>query len=123
MITHVNFTILYVTDQEQALRFFVDTLGFTAHTDAEMAPGKRWLEVALPGERTNVVLANAADFGITPDLEHGPAFTLACDDVTATCGALRAKGAQVTEPVIEPWGSHLTVEGPDGYQILVAQTK
>ncbi|MFE0103688.1 VOC family protein [Streptomyces sp. NPDC059009] len=121
MITHLAFATLYVADQQETLDFFVGTLGFTVRTDAEMAPGKRWLEVELPGARTRVVIAKAADFGITPDPKRGAGFNLACDDVMATHTQLAAAGASVSDPVIEPWGSFVTVSAPDGMEIMISQ--
>ncbi|MGW8886271.1 VOC family protein [Streptomyces sp. NPDC055749] len=123
MITHVAFASLVVTDQDEAQRFFVDTLGFTTHTDAEMAPGKRWLEMSLPGERTHIVLSKGADFDMVPDPKTGPAFNLCCDDITTTHAELQAKGAEVSDPVIEPCGSYMLVSAPDGYKIMISQVK
>ncbi len=40
---------LKVLDQERALRFYTDTLGFTKVDDMEF-PGMRWLTVAPPGQ-------------------------------------------------------------------------
>ncbi|MBM0236997.1 VOC family protein [Micromonospora sp. ATA32] len=49
MISKLNIVPLYVTDQERSREFYVDKLGFEVRTDAEMAPGQRWLEVAPKG--------------------------------------------------------------------------
>jgi lactoylglutathione lyase len=123
MITHIAFATLYVADQQRSLDFYVDKLGFTVHTDAEMGPGKRWLELALPGSDTKLVVSKAADFETEVDTERGVDFALACDDVKATYDELVAKGVAVSPPVIEPWGAFVQVTDPDGYEIFVSQTE
>ena len=47
-ITRVGTVVLPVDDQDAALDFFVNTLGFETRLDAEFAPGQRWIEVAPP---------------------------------------------------------------------------
>ena len=45
MIAKLNTVPLYVRDQERSREFYVDKLGFEVRVDAEMGPGRRWLEV------------------------------------------------------------------------------
>ena len=49
---------IYVKDQAEALRFYVDALGFEKRMDSPMGEGLRWLTVAPPGEATDFVLAS-----------------------------------------------------------------
>jgi predicted enzyme related to lactoylglutathione lyase len=46
-----------VTDQDRALQFYVDTLGFTKTLDAPFGGGQRWIEVAPAGATTTIALA------------------------------------------------------------------
>jgi catechol 2,3-dioxygenase-like lactoylglutathione lyase family enzyme len=55
-ITDIGRVIIPVGDQEQALRFYVDTLGFEKRMDAPFGQGGRWIEVAPPGATTTVAL-------------------------------------------------------------------
>ena len=48
MITHVSLVTVWVTDQDEAKRFYVDVLGFVEHTDATMGPDFRWVTVCHP---------------------------------------------------------------------------
>jgi lactoylglutathione lyase len=48
-----------VVDQEQALAFYLNTLGFEKRLDAPMGDGGRWIEVAPPDARTTVALIRA----------------------------------------------------------------
>jgi catechol 2,3-dioxygenase-like lactoylglutathione lyase family enzyme len=45
MIQRLSHTTVYVFDQDEALKFYRDKLGFEVHTDATMEGGFRWLTV------------------------------------------------------------------------------
>lgn len=48
MITKLSHVCLFVIDQKEAYDFYVNTLGFKVHTDADMGGGFRWLTVCPP---------------------------------------------------------------------------
>ena len=48
-ITDVRTIGVNVSDQDRALDFYVDTLGFEKRLDAPISPKMRWVEVAPPG--------------------------------------------------------------------------
>ncbi|WP_147916607.1 VOC family protein [Ruania zhangjianzhongii] len=115
MITGIGTAMLYVSDQEESLRFYRDLLGFTVVTDQEMGPGMRWVEVAPPQGSATIALHDAAAEGKAPG--EGAYLTFACDDVAATVAELRRRGAVVSDPDEQPWGTFATVQGPDGHQV------
>jgi lactoylglutathione lyase len=115
MITNVAAAVLYVGDQEEALAFYRDTLGFDVVTDSDMGGGARWIEVRPRGAQTSVVLSAAAAFGKAPG--EGAYLTFAADDVAATVAELRSRGATVSGPFSEPWGTYATVDAPDGHHL------
>lgn len=82
MITHIGCVVLYVADQEESLDFYTNKLGFTEVTNAEMALGKRWIEVAPPGSSTTFSLTRAGDFDVAPGSATAP--TMRCDDLRET---------------------------------------
>jgi catechol 2,3-dioxygenase-like lactoylglutathione lyase family enzyme len=55
-ITRIGTVIVPVTDQDEALEFYVGRLGFEKRIDGEDAPGERWVEVAPPGAATTIAL-------------------------------------------------------------------
>jgi catechol 2,3-dioxygenase-like lactoylglutathione lyase family enzyme len=55
-ITHIGTVIVPVADQDEALAFYTDTLGFEVRLDAPFGPGGRWIEVAPPGGQTSLAL-------------------------------------------------------------------
>lgn len=84
-----------VTDQDRAVRFYVDTLGFEKRMDAEIPQlGSRWIEVAPPGGPVSVALVQAHE-GLGAGRESGIRFTT--DDAAAAHAAFRAAGVEVGE--------------------------
>ena len=50
-----------VIDQDRALAFYVDILGFEKRMDAPIGEGFRWIEVAPPGAGVSIALSPASD--------------------------------------------------------------
>ena len=95
MLTDITITPMYVTDQDAALAFYCDKLGFVLDTDADLGH-MRWLTVRLPAAPQRAVLlqrigdATATGSPETADLlreltERGATswMILASDDVRA----------------------------------------
>lgn len=55
MFTGITITPMYVTDQDQALAFYTEKLGFEVETDMDFGP-MRWLTVQLPKDPARQVL-------------------------------------------------------------------
>jgi predicted enzyme related to lactoylglutathione lyase len=64
MITKLKSVVLLVHDQEEALKFFTQKLGFEVHTDAKFGEDNRWLTVSVPGQKD---LEIALEHARTPD--------------------------------------------------------
>ena len=54
-LTAVTLSSIYVLDQDQALDFYVNTLGLEVHTDQDLG-FMRWLTVCVPGQRDRAIL-------------------------------------------------------------------
>jgi lactoylglutathione lyase len=63
-----------VVDQEKALAFYVDKLGFEKRLDVPMGEGARWIEVAPPDAAITIALIRAHD-GLAAGVETGIRFT------------------------------------------------
>ena len=112
MKQHLALTTLLVRDYDEAIAFYVDTLGFTLLQDSPLPePEKRWVVVAPPGAReSGIVLARAvgaeqeARIG---DQTGGRVFMfLHTDDFWRDYQAYNAKGVAFTggEPRDESYG-------------------
>lgn len=119
MISHADVVTLYVEHQERMVSFFTEKLGFEKRTDAEMGPGRRWIEVAPQGAQTGLALLKAADFGRSPDTEYPVTFH--CDDLDAAGETLRQTDVPFTEVTSEFWGSYRTITDPEGRTFIIAK--
>lgn len=115
MIKRIASAVVYVSDQDEALKFYRDVLDFEVIMDAPMGESSRWLEIKPRGGETSIVLAQASAFGRQPG--EGAFLTFACDDVAETVKQLRARGATTSEVNHEPWGTYATVDAPDGHKV------
>jgi len=105
---------LVVRDYDEALAFYVGTLGFTLVEDScQPAQDKRWVVIAPPGSgpgATSILLARAStpdQAAFIGDQAGGRVFLfLATDDFARDYAAMVAKGvAFVREPKVEPYGT------------------
>jgi predicted enzyme related to lactoylglutathione lyase len=100
MLRHVKFANLPVTDQDRALGFWRDKLGFTVAADEAYGEGFRWIELELPGAQTKIVFVRRRD-EIASDQ---PDLILICDDVDESFAQLSTKGVEFTQaPTTAPW--------------------
>ncbi len=98
VITGVRTVSVPVDDQEQALRFYVDTLGFTVLRDGPIPTG-RWIELA-PGTADGVVVTLDQ---ATEDVTRGPIIIrFTTDDAAAAHAALTDAGVDTAEVVTWP---------------------
>jgi predicted enzyme related to lactoylglutathione lyase len=118
MITSLKFMSIPVQDQDRALKFYTEKLGFKVATNQEMGPGKRWIELRIGKAETRIVL-------FTMDGEEGRVGTrmncsLACDDVEATYRQLAERGVEFEgPPQKQPWGSYAIMKDSEGNRFVV----
>lgn len=106
MISHIHSTTVVVADQQRALDFYVDTLGWEKAMDSPMGPDMRWLTVVPPGATTQLVLAQESWAGEIQRRGGHSGVTLIADDIDATYAELSGRGVRFKEPVqTMPWGS------------------
>jgi catechol 2,3-dioxygenase-like lactoylglutathione lyase family enzyme len=92
-ITGVRTIGVAVTDQDRALAFYVEKLGFEKRLDTPMEQfGGRWIEVAPPGTEVTVALVPTRD-GVPTGVETGVRFTTA--DAAAVHADLQTRGVDV----------------------------
>ncbi|MEU2714606.1 VOC family protein [Streptomyces sp. NPDC007205] len=119
-ITHASFVTLPVSDQDRALRFYRDVLGFTVTADRDMPQG-RWLQVAPEGARTVFTLSGPGMGGFEPGSARG--IMLVTTDVDADCARLAAAGTPVQGPDELPWGRVASFTDPDGNGLMLLTEK
>jgi predicted enzyme related to lactoylglutathione lyase len=126
----IKLTTVYVEDQERALRFYTEVLGFVKKTDFSKPP-YRWLTVTSPEESggTELQLAlndNAAAKSYQQAMfqQGQPAAMFYTDDVRADYERMKARGAEFTMPPTDVTGSTITMLNDTcGNLIQVSQLK
>ncbi|WP_285502461.1 VOC family protein [Actinokineospora sp. NBRC 105648] len=103
----INLTSVFVDDQEQALRFYTEVLGFLPKHDVPLGED-RWLTVVSPQdpEGTELLLEPSGHPAVKPFKEalvaDGiPATSFAVDDVHAEYERLRGLGVRFTQEPAE----------------------
>ena len=93
-ITDVRTVGVPVAQQDRALEFYVEQLGFEKRLDVPMGHGARWIEVAPPGARTTIALIPEHD-GVPAGVETGVRFTT--EDADSDHAELRSRGVDADE--------------------------
>ncbi len=111
----IKLTSLYVDDQEKALRFYTEVLGFVKKADFSQGP-YRWLTVVSPedseGTELQLALNNqpAAKAYQQAIFQQGqPAAMFFTDDVEADHDRMKALGAQFTMPPKDVTASKIAI--------------
>jgi catechol 2,3-dioxygenase-like lactoylglutathione lyase family enzyme len=133
MLTGLTHSAVYVTDQDEALAFYVDKLGMEVAADVDLGV-MRWLTVRVPGDTTREVLlevpgppahdeATAAEVrALLAKGALGLGFILTVDDCRATYERWSAAGVEFTqEPTEHFYGIDCGVRDPFGNHLRVTQ--
>jgi lactoylglutathione lyase len=108
-----------VADQDDALAFYTDTLGFEKRLDAPISDTMRWVEVAPPGAATSLAL-NASESAAEAGVDTGIRFTV--PDAEAEHAAMRERGVNVGELLrwegVPPMYSF---DDPDGNRFYIVE--
>ena len=118
MIKRIKFIGIPVRDQQRALAFYTEKLGFRILTDQEFSPTQRWIELASPGAETGITL-------FTPPGQEDRIGTFIntsweVDDIEKTWTELAAKGVEFAgPPQKQPWGTYAIMKDSEGNQIVL----
>jgi catechol 2,3-dioxygenase-like lactoylglutathione lyase family enzyme len=96
-ITQVGTVIVPVSDQDRAIEFYVDKLGFEKRADMPYGRGDRWVEVSPPGGATSIALIPPRE-GEPVGIDTHVAFTT--EDVAADHASLLARGVETDAEVM-----------------------
>jgi catechol 2,3-dioxygenase-like lactoylglutathione lyase family enzyme len=134
MITNVSLVTLYVTDQDEAKKFYTEVLGFDEHTDVAMGDGFRWVTVAHPDhpelEVTLMLPGPPLDEGVAEAVRRALAngtmggFGLCTTDCHKTYEDLTAKGVEfVQTPADRPYGIEAVMRDNSGNWLVLVEPK
>jgi catechol 2,3-dioxygenase-like lactoylglutathione lyase family enzyme len=121
MITGVKHVTIAVKDQDEALKFYVNKLGFEVVVDVPFSEEQRWIELKIPGADTQVVL-------FTADGQHDRIGTASniiftSDDIEKSYEILKERGVEfIRPPTKEPWGVYALFKDLDGNVFCISSS-
>ena len=117
-LTDIRTVAVPASDQESAVAFYVERLGFDKRMDAEIEEGFRWVEVAPPGARVSIAItavpdgANGIDTGIR----------LTTPDAAAEHASMRERGIDVDDLLQMPYAPPMfTFRDGEGNTLYVVE--
>ena len=118
MIRGVKFASIPVTDQDRALAFYTEKLGFRLLTDQPFNEKQRWIELGIAGSDTRIVLFRFDD-GLQPGTKMNVTFW--ADDVEGTVRELERKGVEFAmKPQKADWGTAALFEDTEGNTFVLS---
>ena len=118
MIKRIKFLGIPVRDQDRALKFYTEKLGFRILTDQEFTEKQRWIELSIPGAETGLAL-------FTPDGQEDRIGSFIntsweVDNVEKTYEELRGRDVEFAgPPQKQPWGTFVVLKDSEGNQIVL----
>jgi predicted enzyme related to lactoylglutathione lyase len=119
MIKRIKFLGIPVRDQDRALNFYTEKLGFRVLTDQQLSEKQRWIELSIPGAETGIVL-------FTPEGQEDRIGTFVntsweVGDVEKAYTELQGKGVEFAKtPQKQPWGTFAILKDSEGNQIVIS---
>jgi lactoylglutathione lyase len=122
-IKHLGRVIIPVSDQDKALDFYTEKLGFEVRADIPFGEGDRWLEVAPPGSEAAVAIMPPRP-GQTPHNDQA-CVVFTTDDLDADHAALKERGIDVEDPMggEGPVPRMFFFRDPDGNMLLEVEER
>lgn len=123
MINKIGKIKIYVNDQEEAKKFWIEKLDFIVKFEQQVSPSVKWIEIA-PSENdmTSFILW---DKNIMEDNEVAthPYIMLQTDNIKNTYDVLKSKGVEVDELIHMAFGKKFDFKDQDGNRYVVRQDR
>jgi lactoylglutathione lyase len=124
MITRLNIVSVVVTDQDRALDFYTNKLGFEKRGDRQFKDLPRFLTVAPKGQtEPEIVLVKKGASNIQPPVGGHTGFVFRTDDCRKDYATLKERGVQIGEPVELPFGLQALVTDPNGNLFFIVEPR
>jgi catechol 2,3-dioxygenase-like lactoylglutathione lyase family enzyme len=123
-ISKIGTVVVPVTDQDRAIEFYVETLGFEKRTDVPFGEGYRWVEVAPAGAVTTIAIVPPPPGNPAGNTDTG--IGLNTDDIDADHAELKARGVDVDAEVSrmgDPVPPLFWFRDPDGNRLMIVEDR
>ena len=119
MIRGIKFANIPSRNQDAALAFWTEKMGFTVATDQPFSETQRWIELKIPKSEAKIVLFTPP--GDEDRVGRFSPIVFWSDDIDATYAELQTAGVDLPAPPKKnEWGSSLMFKDPDGTQYLIS---
>jgi catechol 2,3-dioxygenase-like lactoylglutathione lyase family enzyme len=121
-ITQIGTVIVPVSDQDEALAFYTEKLGFEKRSDTPFGRGERWVEVAPSGAASTLALMPPRE-GEAVGVQTRVSFSTS--DVDADHAAMKERGVDVDPEVMrmgDPVPPMFFFRDGDGNSFFIVQT-
>jgi catechol 2,3-dioxygenase-like lactoylglutathione lyase family enzyme len=120
-VNKISTVVIPVADQERAIEFYVEKLGFERRTDIQVGEDYRWVELAPRDAETTIAVVPPPPGGATGNRETG--IGLQTDEIDAYHAQLKADGVDVDAEVSrmgDPVPPLFWLRDPEGNSLMVA---
>src|SRR5437588_945453 len=100
-----------VSDIDRAKTFYADKVGFSADHGHQLTDELRFVQLTPPGSACSIALTSGAH-GMPPGSIEG--LQMVVDDAEKSRAELAARGVEVSNVQVFPWGSFVFFADPDG---------
>jgi catechol 2,3-dioxygenase-like lactoylglutathione lyase family enzyme len=136
MITKMSHVMIWVKNQQEALEFYRDKLGFEVDTDAMIGPDFRWLTMKIKNQTGFEIILAEPKAGMMLDEESAAQLrglidkgvlgggVFDADDIYKTYEQLKARGVEFKGPPTEQsWGTATVMKDNSGNWFSLSQEK
>ena len=114
----IELVFIPVTDVDRAKAFYVEQVGFHADHDQQVTDELRFVQLTPPGSACSIAFGT----GITqmvPGTQRG--VQVVVPDAAEARRQLVENGVHASEVDVQPWGSFVTFDDPDGNGWILQQ--
>jgi catechol 2,3-dioxygenase-like lactoylglutathione lyase family enzyme len=136
MITKMSHVLIWVKNQQEALEFYRDKLGFEIDTDAMLGDDFRWLTMRIKDQPGFEIILAEPKAGMLLDEESAAQLrslidkgvlgggVFDADDIYKTYDELKARGVEFKgPPTVQSWGTGTVLTDNSGNWFSLSQHK
>ena len=136
MITRMSHVLIWVKNQQEALEFYRDKLGFEVDTDETFGENYRWLTMRIPAQPGFEIILMEPAPGMMLDEESAAQLrglvdkgvlgggVFEADDIYKTYEELKGRGVKFKgEPTTQSWGTATVMMDNSGNWFSLGQDK
>ncbi len=108
-----------VSDVDRAKAFYTEKVGFREDIDQRVSETIRFVQLTPPGSSCSIAMGEGITTQVPGSLDG---LILVVNDIQAAHDELSQRGVQVSDPVMQPWGTiHADYSDPDGNRWTLQQ--